>query len=126
MFRLVRNLIGLAVVGVLIYAALVVPLGDKTFWQHVRAIAGSEESQDLVEGMRGKAGELFGSKDQRSSPKKLRPEQPKTNADKEPVVEAEPAVKGRPPKPSSEPLTPRERRQLRRMIRKQLDHDGRS
>jgi len=52
MFRL---LITIVLVAALAYVAAVVPLGNKTLWQHVRAIAGSEASKELVDSVKEKA-----------------------------------------------------------------------
>jgi hypothetical protein len=55
MFRLLRLLISLAALAALIYFAVTVPLGRKTLWQHIKAIAGSKESQELVDDVKHKA-----------------------------------------------------------------------
>ena len=58
MFRLIKLLISLVVLAGFTYFAVAVPLGDKTLWQHVKAIAGSKASKDLVDGVKEKAGEV--------------------------------------------------------------------
>ena len=58
MFRMIRGLIGLAVIGGLVYAAVYVPLGEKTLWEHIKAIAGTKESKELVKDVKDKAGEV--------------------------------------------------------------------
>jgi len=67
-FRLLRGIVGLGVLGVLAYGAVAVPLGDKTLWEHVKAIAGSKEGKTLVDGVKDKADEVLkkdqGKKDQ--------------------------------------------------------------
>jgi hypothetical protein len=55
MFRLLRLLISLAALAALIYFAVTVPLGTKTLWQHLKAIAGTKESQNLVDEVKHKA-----------------------------------------------------------------------
>ena len=57
--RLIRLLLSLVVLGLLIYVAVAVPLGSKTLWQHLRAIAGSRESHDLVDGVKQKASRVL-------------------------------------------------------------------
>jgi hypothetical protein len=56
--KLIRLLIGLALFAGLGYVAVEVPLGEKTLVQHVRAIAGTEEGQELVDGVKQKAVEV--------------------------------------------------------------------
>jgi len=58
MFRLIRALIMLGVLGAVAYFVFAVPLGNKTLWQHLGAIAETEESHELVEGVKQKAGEV--------------------------------------------------------------------
>ena len=53
---MIRLLVWLAVIAVLIYVAFTVPLGRKTFAQHVRSIWHTEEVQDLKQGVKEKAG----------------------------------------------------------------------
>ena len=56
--KLIRLLIGLALIAGVVYVAVEVPLGEKSLVQHVRAIAGTEEGQELVEGVKQKAVEV--------------------------------------------------------------------
>lgn len=97
MFRLLRGLLFLSLLAALAVAALTVPLGEKTLWEHLRAIARTEESQELVEGVRETAKEVLRHDDQ-----------------------------GEPSRPSREPerpeaeATPTEQQQLRRLIRGKL------
>lgn len=51
MFRLIRWLFSLVVSAIVIWFAVSVPLGDKTLWQHVRAIFGTKEAKDLARGV---------------------------------------------------------------------------
>jgi len=53
--RLLRFLFGLAALGALAYVVVAVPVGSKTIWQHLRAIAGSRESQELVDEVKQRA-----------------------------------------------------------------------
>ena len=50
MFRLVRFLISLAMLGGFVWFGMTVKLGDKTLFGHIAAIGKSKETQDLVEG----------------------------------------------------------------------------
>jgi hypothetical protein len=52
----IRLLVWLAILAVLAYVAFTVPLGKKTFAQHVRSIWHTEEVQDLKEGVKDTAG----------------------------------------------------------------------
>ena len=56
--KLIRLLIGLGLIAGVVYVAVEVPLGEKTLVQHVRAIAGTEEGQELVNGVKQKAVEV--------------------------------------------------------------------
>ena len=53
---MIRLLVWLAILAALAYAAFTVPLGKKTFAQHVRSIWHTEQVQDLKEGVQEKAG----------------------------------------------------------------------
>jgi hypothetical protein len=89
---MIRLLISLALVAALVWVALTVPLGSKTLWQHVKAIAGTEESQQLVKGVRERAKEAL--------------------AGKRPAREVR--------VDDEDDLTPQEREVLRKLIRKKL------
>jgi hypothetical protein len=52
----IRLLVWLAILAVLVYVAVTVPLGKKTFVQHVRSIWHTEQVQDLKEGVKETAG----------------------------------------------------------------------
>lgn len=97
MFRLLRGIVGLAIVGVLAYGAVAVPLGDKTLWGHIKAIAESKEGKKLVDGVKTKADEVLESKAKTEG--KAASSQP-TDQDK---------------------LTPREQRELKKLIRERLE-----
>jgi hypothetical protein len=53
--RLIRFLLSLVILGAIVYVVVAVPLGQKTLWQHLRAIAGTKESQELVDEVKQKA-----------------------------------------------------------------------
>lgn len=57
--RLIRLVVTLVVLAGVAYFAVSVPLGGKTLWQHIQAIAGSKESKQLVEGVKQKAGQIL-------------------------------------------------------------------
>jgi uncharacterized membrane protein len=58
MLRLIRFLISLVVIAAVVYFVFAVPLGKKTLWQHLKAIAGSKEGQELVDEVKQKAGSV--------------------------------------------------------------------
>jgi hypothetical protein len=58
MFRLLKGLLGLTILAGAVYAAVAIPIGGKTLWGHVRAIAGSKESKELVDGVRDKVDDV--------------------------------------------------------------------
>jgi hypothetical protein len=53
--KLIRLALSLAVLAGVVYFSVTVPLGQKTLWGHIKAIAGSKESTELVDGVREKA-----------------------------------------------------------------------
>ena len=100
MFRLIRGLIGLVISAALVYVAVYVPLGEKTLWQHIRAIAGSSASRELVREVKDKADRVLDkSKGERS-----------TGAKRPPAKAAK-----------DDGFTPAERRKLRELIKDKLD-----
>ena len=88
--RLIRWCISMLALCSLAYFSITVPLGTKTLWQHLQAISKSEESHDLVEGVKIKAHE---------------------------VTNSSPTHKNIPP---TEPLTEEERHLLRKLLRDKL------
>jgi hypothetical protein len=52
----IRLLVWIDIIAVAIYVAFTVPLGKKTFAQHVRSIWHTEEVQDLKQGVKDTAG----------------------------------------------------------------------
>lgn len=55
MFGLIRLLVSLLVFAVVIWFAVTVPLGKRTLWGHLRAIASTEEAKDLADGTKEEA-----------------------------------------------------------------------
>ena len=55
MFRLLRLLISLAMLGGFVWFGMTVKLGDKTLFGHLAAIGKSKETKDLVEGTKDAA-----------------------------------------------------------------------
>ena len=93
--RLIRLLVTLAVLAGVAFAGFTVPLGEKTLWGHIRAIAGSRESQQLVEGVKQKAREVV-----------------------KPDAGAPPTEAG-----AGDRLTAQERKLLRKLIREKLTEE---
>lgn len=58
MFALIRFLISLAVVAVLVWFAVTVPIGKRTLWGHARAIWATPAAQDLAEGTKEEAAKV--------------------------------------------------------------------
>lgn len=56
---LIKSLITLALLASLVYCGATVPLGDRTFFGHVERIWHSEETQELVKGVREKSGPVL-------------------------------------------------------------------
>ena len=59
MFRLIRAIVLLLLLVGLGVAAVTVPLGKKTLWEHLQAIAQTEESQELVDGVKERARDVL-------------------------------------------------------------------
>jgi hypothetical protein len=55
MFGLIRLVFSLFIFAVVVWFATMVPLGSRTLWQHVRAIAGTKEAKELAEGTKEEA-----------------------------------------------------------------------
>ena len=58
MFKLIKLAFGLVGLAAFAWFGITVKLGDQTLFQHLRAIGGSKESQELVDGTRQAAGPL--------------------------------------------------------------------
>ena len=56
--RLIRGLITVVVLVALVYVAVMVPLGKRTLWEHLKAIASSQESKELARGVKEKAQQM--------------------------------------------------------------------
>lgn len=55
MFGLIRWIFSFVVFAIVLWFATMVPLGSKTLWQHLKAIAGTREAQELAEGTKSEA-----------------------------------------------------------------------
>lgn len=60
--KILKLTLSLASLGAFVWFALTVPLGDRTFFGHVKAIAQSRESQELVKGTKDKVSGLLDGK----------------------------------------------------------------
>ena len=58
MFRLLKLLLVLGLLGAGVFYGMTVKLGDRTFFQHIRAIWAAKESQELRRGTKEKVGGL--------------------------------------------------------------------
>lgn len=54
MFSMIRTLISLVFLASLVYCGAAVKLGERTFFGHVARIWASDETQDLVDGVKEK------------------------------------------------------------------------
>lgn len=59
MFGLIRSFAGLVVIALLVYVGLFVPLGERTLWEHIKAISQTSESQKFIDGVKDKAGDIL-------------------------------------------------------------------
>jgi hypothetical protein len=55
MFSLIRFLFSLLVFAMVVWFAVTVPLGSRTLWGHMKAIAGTKEAQDFADGTKQEA-----------------------------------------------------------------------
>jgi hypothetical protein len=55
MFRLIRLLLSLAMLGAFVWFAVNVPLGKRTLWGHLHAIFSTPEAKDLADGTKEEA-----------------------------------------------------------------------
>jgi hypothetical protein len=58
LFKLIKLAFGLVGLAAFAWFGITVKLGDQTLFQHLRAIGGSKESQELMDGTRQAAGPL--------------------------------------------------------------------
>ncbi len=54
-----RSLVTLALLLVIAYVGVTVPLGEKTLFGHMKAIWGSDEAQELVDGVKESSGPML-------------------------------------------------------------------
>ena len=111
MFRLIRSLISLGLLAGIVYVAIFVPLGERTLWQHLKAIAGSAESKRLVDGVKHKADEVVGEGKKKAAVKPVVKGAPATRVTSRPAPE---------PQGKGDGFTPKERDALRKLIRSRL------
>lgn len=55
MFTMIRWAFSLVIFAIVVWFATMVPLGSRTLWQHLRAIAGTQEAKELAEGTKVEA-----------------------------------------------------------------------
>ncbi len=55
---MIRTLLFLGFVGSVAYFGSTVPIGEKTFFGHIRGVWQTEQAQDLVEGIKQKSGPM--------------------------------------------------------------------
>jgi len=55
MFSLIRWAFSLVILAIVIWFATMVPLGNRTLWGHIKAIAGTKEAKDFAEGTKVEA-----------------------------------------------------------------------
>lgn len=55
MFRIIKLLVGLAGLAVFVWCGSNIPLGSRTLFQHLQAIGGTRETQELLDGTRQSA-----------------------------------------------------------------------
>jgi hypothetical protein len=108
-FKLVKILIGLVGLGAFVWWGLTVPLGDRTLFQHVTAIAGSKESKDLVRGTKDKVADL---KKRALGPEKDAPTRASSHSDPDRTADRTERSSER----ASDRLTDADRHDMRKLI----------
>ena len=103
MLTLLRWAFWLLAFGALAYVAATVPLGSKTFVEHVRAIGETKAARDLATGTRDKAGEVAERMrhELQGAPATSEGRAPRREAppaERAPRVQAEPGHKAPPPR----------------------------
>jgi hypothetical protein len=93
-FKLLKILVGLVGLGAFVWWGLTIPLGDRTLFQHIAAIAHSKESRELVRGTKEKVADIkkqvtghegkpaAGAAPPRTEPAEAKPQERLTNADR--------------------------------------------
>lgn len=121
MFRLIKFFISLGIFVAAIYVTFFVPLGTKTLWQHLRAIASTEQSQELVKGVKNKAAQLIQRDAAVESVKEI-DEQPEKSDEKYKNIDEKPQKidKARAEK-NGDRLTAKERRRIRKLLKKKME-----
>lgn len=105
-FRLLKLAFSLGALAAFTWFGLTVPLGERTFFQHVAAIFRSPESQELIRGTSDKVGEL--SRMIRGGEGGAGAGAP---AAEKPKIEAQPGAA-----PPAERLSAADRREMRRLL----------
>ena len=113
MFRLLKFALVVALLGAGVFYGMTVKLGERTFFQHVRAIWETKESQQLRRGTKEKVGGLVDSATDRvvkgvgkNAPGKVLMRGDGVGADKDAI----------PAEPPQEEISPQDRKALRNMI----------
>lgn len=70
MRKLISLIVSLLALAAAIYLITMVPMGDKTLWQHLRSIAGTDESKQMVEGVKKTAQDVIERATKKDEPKK--------------------------------------------------------
>jgi hypothetical protein len=111
-FRLLKLLLVLGLLGAGVFYGMTVKLGDRTFFQHIRAIWAAKESQELRRGTKEKVGGLVDEATDHvvKGVAKNAPGKVLTRGD---GMEDKDAVPAQPPQ---EKLSPQDRKALRNII----------
>jgi hypothetical protein len=112
-FRLLKLLLVLGLLGAGVFYGMTVKLGDRTFFQHIKALWSTKESQELRRGTKEKVGGLVDEATDhvvkgvaKNAPGKVLMRGDGTGADSEAV----------PAQPPQEKLSPQDRKALRNII----------
>ena len=97
MRKLISLIISLLALAAAIYFITMVPMGNKTLWQHLKSIAETKEGKDMVEGVKKTAQE---------------------------VIHKTTGAKDSGGKKSKDELTPEDRKRLRRLLKKLHRDEG--
>ncbi len=70
MRKIVSLIVSLLALAAAIYIVTMVPMGDKTLWQHLKSIADTTESKQMVEGVKKTAHDVIERATKKAEPKK--------------------------------------------------------
>jgi|GEM_PF-3998117 len=103
--QLLKSLMSLAMIAAVVYVGATVPLGNKTLFGHFSAIWGSDEAQQLVDGVRESSGPMLDKLD-RAVTAGVEEARRQTGDGPDPADDATPVARGDDPAPAENEPAP--------------------